>query len=448
MLSDPAAIRAAQEANLAAMLDLAFEHHPYYRERFREAGLSRGDIRSLADLPRLPITTKADFLSDPERFRLETDHLAPEMRVVWDVMYTTGTTTGRPTPFYSTSYDLYNILTLNRRMLEIRGVTERDSIANLYPLTLHPQGAFIRTLHAAAVANLPVVSAMPGRPSPRFTQGNGIDGVVKIVERSRVTILWGVPSYVRRVLIRAEELGADFATVRLVFVSGESVAEPLREDLTARMRRLGAADPVVSISYGATEMQGGMVECRPGSGYHNPAPEQFYVEIVEPGSGRPLPEGEKGQILLTHLDRRGTVLLRYALGDVTAHSTAPCPRCGRCAGRLTELPRRTDELVKIKGMLVNPEVIAGILVRERAVSEYQIVIEKERADDPFSMDRLLLRIAVSGEAPEAVSRRIAEAVKQAVGVTPVAEVVPVNAIYDPDQTVKSKRLVDRRPAGQ
>ena len=94
-------------------------------------------------------------------------------------------------------------------MLRLRGARPDDVIANLFPLTPRPHGAFIRVLHAAASLNLRVVSAMPGNPSPYFTLGHGTDEVVDIIARSRATILWGVPSYVRRVVARAEEKGAD-----------------------------------------------------------------------------------------------------------------------------------------------------------------------------------------------------------------------------------------------
>jgi phenylacetate-CoA ligase len=158
-----------------------FAAHPYYRRTLAELGISRGDPMSLFDIPRLPVTTKADYMGDPAGFRLGDEGAADdEETVVWDVMYTTGSS-GAPTPFVSTAYDFINILALNRNMLRLRGVTEGDSILNLFPLTKYPHGAFARVLHAASSMNIPVVSAMPGRENPRRPElNNGLDQVVAL----------------------------------------------------------------------------------------------------------------------------------------------------------------------------------------------------------------------------------------------------------------------------
>ena len=113
--------------------------------------------------------------------------------------------------------------------------------------------------------------------------------------------------------------------MRLVFVTGEGFGEEARSDLIDRLKRLARPDPRVSVSYGATEMQGGMVECTHGSGYHNPAPDQFLFEAVDPQTHEAVPDGDEGLILLTHLDRRGTVMLRYALGDVARLTRGALP---------------------------------------------------------------------------------------------------------------------------
>ena len=268
-------------------------------------------------------------MADPASFQLGPEGAADdEETVVWDVMYTTGSS-GTPAPFVSTAYDFVNILALNRNMLRLRGVTAGDSILNLFPLTKYPHGAFIRVLHAASSMNIPVVSAMPGRENARRPElNNGLDEVVALAARTRPTILWGVPSYIRRLVGRAEEMGVKLPSVRLVFVTGEGFGEEARADMIARLERLGASSPWISVSYGATEMQGGLVECAHGSGYHNPAPDQFLFEAVDPETHEPVADGDEGLILLTHLDRRGTVMLRYALGDVARLARGKCPHCG------------------------------------------------------------------------------------------------------------------------
>jgi len=424
-------IDAERERCFAELMDLATVRHPRTRARLAASGLARSDFASLADLAKLPVTLKTEYMQDPDAFRLDASGLPGEMRTVWDVMYTTGTSAGQPTPFVSTAYDFFRILELNRNMLRLRGARPDDVIANLFPLTAVPHGAFIRALHAAASMNLRVVAALPGNPSPYFTLGNDLDHVVDIVARSRATLLWGVPSFVRRVVARAAEAGADFSAVRLAFVTGEGLPEVARDELTAALRRVGRPDSWVSISYGSTEIQGGMVECAPGSGYHNPAPDQLYLEIVDPQTHLPVPPGHSGLVLLTHLKRRGTVLLRYALGDISVLSRSRCPHCGSWTERLVAMPRRIDELLKIKGTLVNPDVLAQAVEAILGAREFQFTIEREP-----SGDRLRLKVAAG---PDIAG--LAEAVKKASGVTPTVEFVAFDAFT---AGWKLKRVMDLR----
>ena len=376
--SDVAELASLREQRFAATLDRIFAAHPYYKRKFAELPLNRGDVRGLADLGKLPVTTKADYVAEPDAFVLGAAGAADDAEtVVWDIMYTTGSS-GKPTPFVSTAYDFVNILALNRNMMRLRGVTNTDTILNLFPLTRYPHGAFARAMNAAAVMNIPVVAALPGHVNERQPEiGSRLDDVVAIAERSRATILWGVPTFIRKMAARAEELGAKLPAVRLVFVTGEGFGDAARKDLEERLQRLGAHAPFISVSYGATEMQGGMVECTPGAGNHNPAPDQFLFEAVDPETHAPVPDGEEGLILLTHLDRRGTVMLRYALGDVARLTRARCPHCGALTERLLGMPRRIDGLLKIKGMLVNPQALVDAVAAETDVLEFQALVAKE-----------------------------------------------------------------------
>ncbi len=434
-------ITAVQEANFERMLDLCFTRHPFYRRRFQEIGLLRKHIRSLNDISLIPIISKKDYAAAPEDFRLESNGLEEEASIQWDVMHTTGTSGGKPTPFYSTAYDFYNTLTANRRALEIRRVRDTDLVANLCPMTLYPYGAYHRTIAAANVMKIPVISPLPGKPSAHFHWSSSLDEVVAAIAKSHATILWGVTSYVRRILIRAEEMGADFSSVRMAFVTGEAVSEEMRRDMTDRIIRMGQPNSVVNISYAATEMQVGSVECCPGSGFHNPAPDHFYFEIVDPQTHKSLPLGERGLSVLTHLDRRGTVLLRYAMGDYATLTQDQCPHCGSWTDRFIGMPSRADELVKVKGMLVNPEVITDLLLADGQVNEFQVVIDRRDPSDPLSEDCLYLRLDADADAD---LEQVIEAVRLAAGVRPVIQRVGRAEIFDTEKTLKAKRFVDKR----
>lgn len=437
-------LASARQSKFRATIDLVAERHPRYRAQLAELGLTASDLATPDDLAKLPLTTKDAFMAAPDLYRLDTTGLAPEMQAVWDVMHTTGTSTGTPTPVVNTTYDFFRILTLQKNMMAIRGITPEDSIANLFPLTVWPHGAFARALHAAAAMNIPIVSALPGRPADTFEEGHGLDEVVRIIERSGATILWGVTSYVRRVLIRAEEMGASFPNARLIFVTGEAAADAMRQDLTDRLSALGATDPWVSVSYGSTEMQGGMIECAPGSGFHNPVPDQMAVDIVDPDTHEPVPDGTPGLVVLSHLDRRGTVLLRYALGDISVRTRERCPNCGALTERLTQTPVRADNLVKVKGTLINPAAIEDALVALSGLTEFQVVVDRADAADPLSMDRMTVRASSHSDAD--IADEISKAVKDVSGITPDVDMTAADAIYAAGDSLKTKRFIDLRKA--
>ncbi len=442
---DPQSLERARDEVFSATLDRVFRHHPYYSRLFAERGIERGAISGVAEIARLPVTSKADYVGRPGEFALDLpESYDADERIVWDVMYTTGST-GDPTPFTTTSYDFLNVLAVNRNMLRLRGVTSGDSILNLFPLTRHPHGAFARAMNAGAAFNIPVIAAMPGSPSARHPElGNRTDAVCELAGRTGATILWGVPSYLRKLLGRAEEMGIRLELVRLVFVTGEGFGEAAREDLVARLKRLGASDPKISVSYGATEMQGGMVECVPGSGYHNPAPLQFLFEAVDPVSHEPVPDGEEGLILLSHLDRRGTTVLRYALGDTARLTRERCPHCGALTERLVSVPVRRDGFVKIRGMLVNPQALSEALTADDEIAEFQAFVDKEDENDALSMDRLRIRVKPREGAGGDLERRVTGKVKATVGVTPVLEMVGADEAVVSGGSWKAKPLIDLR----
>ena len=435
-------MRAVREAAFANTMDVVCQRHPHYQALMRQQGLSRADFKSLSDLALLPLTHKADYMAAPEQFTLHTEGLPIEMQTVWDTMYTTGSTGGKPTPFVSTSFDFFNILALQRNMLRLRGVHSQDVIANLFPLTPAPHGAWIRVLHAAASMNVRVFCAMPGQASPYFELGHGLDEVVHLVQTQAATVLWGVPSYIYRVLSRAGELGLQLPNVRLVFVTGEAMGEQARTDMQQALLRVGAHNAQISISYGATEFQGGLVECAPGAGFHNPLPAQLLIEVVDPQTHQPLPDGKPGWVVLTHLHRTGTVLLRYALGDTSVRTQQPCPHCGAITDRLIQTPHRVDALLKIKGMLVNPAVVVAALDGLLGARAYQAQVLASDPAQPLAGD--VLQVWVEGPGDAALQQSLTERVKQVCGVTPLVGLGADPSSWGADQHWKRKKFVDLR----
>lgn len=418
---------------------------PFYREKLAAMKLAAGDFTGLADLEKLPLTTKNDYIANPDAFRLDPDALpedcAVEERVIWDIAYTSGTTGGKPSPFYNTTHDIYGILDQARRCNEAEGLVPSDRIANLYPVAAFPTGAFLSVVRSGMIGGQPVVHGLTGAANSDFKVRNSTSEAIDRIEPFRPTVLWGVPSFVRRFIAEAVERGADFSDVRLVVTSGEAVPPRLREELRSNLQKMGAREVGFRARYAFTEMQGGLVQSADDSAPQNVVPDLYFLETVNPDTGARLPYGEEGHLAITHLHRRGTVMLRYIVGDVVTLSLDACPVSGRLGERVVATPRRTGNLVKCRGMLVNTDVVLDYLSGIPGVGDYQI--EFAREDRPGAMDDMILRL--EAEPDETVRGEIVETVRRAVSMRPTVEFVDRGTIYDQRESIKTKRIVDSRP---
>ena len=431
-----------QTEKLRAMLALCARGHPYYKRKWNEAGIDVSQITSLTDLEYLPLTHKQDLMDDPESFRLNLPDLPLHERVLWEVIYTTGTTS-EPTPIYNTTHDYHAYLFQSTRVAEISDIRETDVIANLFPLTPAPMGAFVRSATNAYAAGATIFGALPGAAHGAFNMHRSMDQAVRSIALHRATILWGVPSFIRRVLLQAIETGADFRSVRMCAITGEASSPAMREEIRRCLRALKAQGTTVFDRYGSTEL-GAFAQCHEEGDWHNPAPEIQYHEVVDPDTGKRLPDGERGALAVTHLDRRGTVLVRFLVGDVVSIDRSPCPHCGRHGERIIGPVVRTKDLVKVKGMLINPAVLLDALQGLADVDELQVVVQRVDANDPFSMDELLVRMATQSPAKDQLANDIADRVQQAVRVRPRVDFTNVTDIYDPASQTKARRFIDKR----
>ena len=437
-------IEALQGERLRAMLALCARGHPYYRRRWAEMNIDVASIRSVHDLERLPLTSKQDLMEDPEAFRLQLPELPLHERTLWEVIYTTGST-AEPTPVYNTTHDYHAYLFQSKRVAEISGIRETDVVANLFPLTQAPMGAFLRSATNAYAAGAAICAALPGAAHGAFGVHRPLEYAVHLVQVHRATVLWGVPSFVRRVLLRAIEEKADFSSVRMCAISGESSTPAFREELRRCLRALNAAGSVVFDRYGSTEL-GAFAQCREEGDWHNPAPEIQYHEVVDPQSGRRLPDGSRGTLAVTHLDRRGTVLIRFLVGDMLSMARDACPACGRSGDRLVGPIVRGGDLVKVKGMLINPNALLAALGTVQGVEEFQVVIRRENDADPHSMDEMVVRVACAPELRSFVEQEFTARAVATVQVRPRIEYVAAAQIYDPGRQAKATRFLDERSA--
>ncbi|MGH8995700.1 MAG: phenylacetate--CoA ligase family protein [Acidimicrobiales bacterium] len=436
----PDRVEALQVERLRTTIARCHAFHPYYREVMRQAGLAPDDIGDLRDLERLPVTTKADFVADPEKFRLRLEDGPLEDRILSQMMYTTGSTTGVPAPVYVTASDHFDYMLRARRRRDFIDLRTGDLVASLFPLTPFPMGAYARSAAEVSACGGAVLFTDPGHAGP-LTPHRRLDEVVDLVVAHQPTVLWGIASFVLRFLRRVAEGGGRLERLRMVMVTGERSSRQLLADLGEGMGSVGGADQRIVNRYGSTEQGSSMVECTPGSGFHDLAPDSVFMEVVDPDSGRRLPDGEEGILAFTHLNRTGTVLLRFAVGDRAALSHDPCPHCGRIASaRLVSGPVRIGDVTKVKGMLVNMSGVCDRVAEIDAVRDFQVVLDR-RGD----RDVLSVRVVLANGPSEGVGDRIREAVQATAHVSPELEMVTTDELLAGVEGGKFARMVDRRP---
>ncbi|MCL7466276.1 AMP-binding protein [Phaeovulum sp. NW3] len=440
----PAALRNLQNRLISQQVALCYEHSPYYSALMRREGIEPRHIQSVDDLEILPPSSKYDFLADPEAFRLRPEGLPLHEGLLTKVIYTTGTTTGRPAPIYVTSHDQAAYTFGFQERQDLIGLKSTDRVCNLFPLTSFPLGAYSRAVDEIAAVGATIMYAHTGRSDVMFPINRSLDSAVETIARHRATVLWGVAGFVRRVMIRAIEMGADFTALRMIMTTGEASSPAMREDFRQRMRQLGAADTLVVNRYGSTEQGGTMIECCEGSGFHSGFPDQLFHEIINEDTGKRLPDGEQGMLAFSHLNRRGTVFLRYKVGDLGSMDHSVCPHCGRSAPRLSSNTMRTGDVIKIRGVLVNLGNLKGELDKMPHLDEYQIVIASEDPADPFSMDRFIIRIAPGQAAHHDLAERVVAEVRALTNMRAEVEIVDRSEIYDPITMAKPRRIVDQR----
>ncbi len=447
----PEDTRALQDKNLRREMERVADGSAFYKELFLREKIDPAKIRTVDDLKALPLTYKRDYMADPEAFKLKLTN--PSLYDwLWEVTYTTGTTTGVPTPFYSTINDAYATFQLIFRAMKIGGAISGMRTVNLFPLGPIPHIGFFRARDIITMSPFGQGAfACTGMPHEEFHIHRSLDYAVELIESIEANGLVGVASFVRRVVMRAEEQGRDYSHVDGCELLGEAAPKGMRDDIRMRLENMGADRPFISNSYGCTEMQGAMPECEEFSGCHSPDPGIYFFEVVDEKTGERLPDGEVGLLCITHLVRTGTVLLRYVIGDNAAVIHEPCPFCGRTGMRMqvavgSTYASRTSELLNLKGTLINPEVMRDEIANTAGVAEYQIVLTRKDPSDPYSGDELIIKVGALPSRPEAeIEAELQERMRRAVEMRATIEFVSMSEIFDPTVTLKALRIVDMRP---
>lgn len=445
---EPGDLEDLRDGLLVRQLGLLAGQSPYYRELFAREKVDPGRIRGIRDLPAIPPTFREDYMRRPLDFLLKPGSLAPE-DATCEITYTTGTATRNPVPFFNTAFDMMAISLQMRRTAEIAWITPADTLCNLFPYAGLPHIGFHRTAHMASTVGARLVNGLTGRDMPGFPVHRSLDEAVELAEMHGATVLAGIGSSERRFILRAQYLRSRLDRVRTVLAMGEAVPERVRGEMRARLRDLGSEEVFVNNGYSLTECQGTFVECCEFGGNHNPSPDLYYLEVLDPVSFEPLGQAELGLLAITHLNRRGTAVLRYVVGDLAALERGTCPHCGRSGERLvvkvgSTYATRSSEALFVEGQIVNPEVLHGLMSSIPGIRQYQFVVDKRDPGDEYSPDLLTIRLDAGEGARERIAREVYERLPREAGVNARVEFAEAPELYDPSMALKDTRIVDHR----
>ena len=449
-------LRDRQDELLRRQMGWLAEASPHYRELFARQSIDAAGIKTVDDLVHLPVTTKKDLMGDPQSFRMKFQQ-GTLYDLTYTTVYTTGTTMGWPTPYEYTTHDYFGILQAGVRNAKLSYYIPGDLFLTGFPLSPLPHVAGFGNMIANA-AGVAFLHGFTGIPHDEFPVQRSTAALVGMIEAQRPEILAGIGSFLRRMFADAARNGRDLSSLEIVIASGEVLTKGMRDHMHANLAKCGAENVFITGTYGFTE--GGLPwgPCYEGGPLHPAAPDQVFLEILDPDTNERVPDGQPGLVALTHLNRRGMPLLRYLLGDVSAITFERCERCGRGGGSLLVSSgsahiSRTSELLKIKGTLVNPQLVHDVVMNTPGVVEYQMIVTLEDLTDPYSQEVVRLRLGLepsveraSWEASDLEELRTR--LLMAVEMRPKVEILDdLSEIYDPAREFKARRIIDERPKG-
>ena len=416
-------LAALQLSRLNATIANAHANVALHRTRLDAAGVGGGGIDSLADVARLPFTTKVD-LRDHYPFGLFARDRSQLAR-----LHASSGTTGKPTVVGYTARDLDRWADLMARSLYAAGARRGDVVHNAYGYGLFTGGL---GAHAGAERLGAVVVPVSGGSTERQ---------VALIVDFGARVLCATPSYALAIAEVAEAQGVDLRQSALAI--GMFGAEPwsaaMRTEIEARLG-LRAID-----IYGLSEIMGPGVacECQAQAGLHG-WEDHFRFAVIDPETATPMPEGHAGELVITTLTKEALPMLRYRTRDITTITTAPCG-CGRTHLRILRVTGRNDDMLIVRGVNVYPSQIEAVLIgRPRIAPHYQLVIERRGSLDHVSLDVEALP-GVGPELFERIAHDAAHHVKSLVGIT--VDVCVKSPGEIPRSQGKAVRVRDLRPKG-
>lgn len=419
-----AALEALQLKRLQSVVARVYANVPFYRQSFDQAGVKPEDVKSLADLQRLPFTTKQD-MRDSYPYGL----FAAPMEEIVRIHASSGTT-GKPTVVGYTQQDISTWTDLMARSFVAAGAHKGDIIHNAYGY-----GLFTGGLGAHYGAEKLGASVIP-------ISGGNTKRQIMIMQDFGSTVLTCTPSYSLYLAEEAAAEGVDIRSskLRVGIFGAEPWSEAMRAEIEANLG-LDAID-----IYGLSEIMGPgvAIECIEAKQGLHIWEDHFIPEIINPETGQPVADGEKGELVITTITKQGIPLIRYRTRDITSIDRSPCI-CGRTHGRIARLSGRSDDMLIIRGVNVFPSQIESILVRVEGVEPHYLLI----VDRKDNLDTLEVQVEVNEQmfsdeikVLQSLARRIEKEIKDMLGVTSTVKLVEPKTIQRSEG--KAQRVRDNR----
>ena len=420
----------SKEEKEAMQLDLlqkqvkrVYENVPFYKKKFDDAGFKPEDLKTLEDISKIPFTTKAD-LREAYPFGL---FAVPDDEIV--EIHSTSGTTGTPVVSGYTKNDIAIWGECTARAISMAGGDKNSRIQNSYGYGLFTGGFGID--HGAKVMGATVIPMSSGNTARQL----------KIMEDFQSDILTCTPSYAMYLAESLEKQGftPDKISLRGGIFGAEMWTEEMRKSLE---EKLGISAHNI---YGLTELMGPGVaaECKYQTGLHIQE-DHFYPEIIDSETGEVLEDGQKGELVLTNLTREGMPVIRFRTKDITTLRRDTCP-CGRTTVRMDRITGRSDDMLKIKGVMVYPSQIeAAILQIEGLTANYQIHVSR-----PHTLDEIEVKVEASPEIfsdemkkIEQFERKVARKIQSTIGISVDVTLVEPESL--PRSEGKAIRVIDER----
>ena len=415
-------LRALQDEKLRAQVRHVYNDVPYYKALMDEKGITPDDVRGVDDLYKLPFLSKDDL-----RREYPYAMLAVPLSECVRIQSTSGTTGKRVIAYY-TQHDIDLWEECCARAIVAAGGTKDDVVQVCYGYGLFTGGPGLNGgSHKVGSLTLPMSS------------GN-TDRQIQFMTDLKATILCCTPSYAAYIgeTMKEKGISPEQNTLKAGIFGAEPWTEAMRRDIE---KSLGIKAYDI---YGLTETSGPGVafECCEQRGMHINE-DHFIAEIIDPDTGEVLPEGSKGELVFTSLDKEAFPLLRYRTRDICVLSREKCS-CGRTHVRMSKPMGRSDDMLIIRGVNVFPSQIETVLINEGYAPNYRIEVDRVN-----NSDTLEVFVELSPEqftdtvgAITTMEKKLASAITNILGIHPVVRLVPPKSIERSEG--KAKRVIDRR----